>query len=623
MKKKNTTVVPPVKPKKGIEKKKANHKSDKSVSKKSTDATIPPDEIEKVDPAIIIDDSILQAGSDHSMDDHSFTEATSQQQYIILEEPTMHMSYDFDGVHLEEDASEDPSTHDNTIPSSVAISIDGSGNQHQQPMNSVGGGGTNPLFDVSDPSMDDSISKNYDSRYDGSLQDLTYNHGNQNNNNNSKGSINNFSGGSWNPNNDNPKSNSEDSSDSSSEMDEMKGYLSAGELLARNPNLLLQPYVGERPPTPPSPMRSMNGREKKHQQQKSNKTSSPIKSITTKAMIPNNNIPKIMETNQDDTEEPYQQRYITNSDLVGIIDMKGDDMDDSHPTTSERAPSSSIYRNKQFDDFYPTDISQTNEEEMDHLSNDHLLDVSIQPSCTYDEENGGNNTTSRVVGEMNGDKNPQDITSEDDKEKKQKRTIRLLIVVLTCALVALLAMGAGVVVLIWTKNTSNDESITEMNASTSQPPTIAPVTDIPTTTTTTSAPGNVITPPKPPPMESITTSAPVLIQPSVPNTAPTRNSSAASPITNVPVTVPLSQPPVAPTNAPILQNASASLPNPVVTPQSQPPFAPTNAPIERSSTSASLNNTVVPIATPIAVTVPSPVATSTTLSPTATSIVLD
>jgi hypothetical protein len=80
--------------------------------------------------------------------------------------------------------------------------------------------------------MDDS-GKNYDSRYDGSLQDLA--HGMQ---------LGNSS-------NDDLDDNDDDDDDSS--FDEIKGYLSTGDI--RSPNILLMPYVGDRPPTPPSPVR--------------------------------------------------------------------------------------------------------------------------------------------------------------------------------------------------------------------------------------------------------------------------------------------------------------------------------------------------------------------------------
>jgi hypothetical protein len=124
-------------------------------------------------------------------------------------------TYEYDGTNLESsDVGENPMV--STIPSSVAVN-------NQQRMDQ---------YDSSDPSMDDS-GKNYDSRYDGSLQDLT--HGMQ---------LGNSS-------NDDLDDNDDDDDDSS--FDENKGYLSTGDI--RSPNILLMPYVGDRPPTPPSPVR--------------------------------------------------------------------------------------------------------------------------------------------------------------------------------------------------------------------------------------------------------------------------------------------------------------------------------------------------------------------------------
>jgi hypothetical protein len=600
------SVITPSKQKKTNGTVKKNDQADRAVSKKSSEVNIFPDE-DINDGHLILDDTILKGGSDHSLDHHSFSEATAQQHYIVVEEP-MHISYDFDGVHLE-DTSEERSMHgDSAIPSSVAINIDTTNGNQQQLMNSAGG--TNPLFDVSDPSMDDSISKNYDSRYDGSLQDLNYNHGNHN----SKGSINHRSGGSWNLNNENPKSNSSakgdnvDNSDSSSEMDELKGYLSSGEL--RNPNILLQPYVGERPPTPPSPMRSMNDRAPK-QPERGTLTTSPIKSITTKVMIPpKDDVPVDIGPNPDDNvevEEQYQQRYVTNADLIGIIDLK-----DELPT-SESAPSASMYRNKQFDDFYPTEYNVSNEE-IDNVSHDHLLDTSVQPSCTYsnnnqDEEQGQNGSANRGRRDTNNEKD-QSTTVENDKEKKQKRTIRILIVVLTCALVALLAMIGGVIVLVLDK----DDETSLINSSAPQQPTVSPVMNVspptmPTTSITTLAPSssNVDTVTSVAPQQAVvSTNAP--IQP--------RNSSASLSNTVVPVATP--QEVSVPSDAPILRNSSATLTMvPIAAPMAV--SVPSDAPILRNS-SAVFTNT--PIAAPIAVTAPSPVAATATESPTMTSVVL-
>jgi hypothetical protein len=133
----------------------------------------------------------------------------------FVAEPPLNSYEMFDGTNLEAMDSSVGKPDFPAIPSSVAIM--------DQRMDQ---------FDTSEPSMDDSSGKCYDSRYDGSLQDLTQglqlsysSHGLDDDGND----------------------------DSSSSIDEMKGYLSTGDL--RCPNIFLKPNVGERPPTPPSPNR--------------------------------------------------------------------------------------------------------------------------------------------------------------------------------------------------------------------------------------------------------------------------------------------------------------------------------------------------------------------------------
>ena len=556
-KKKETNVTPLKQKTKVDKKKKVPRQADAIIDKKGADDT------GSILLSEDIDDSILRGSSDHSMDLHSFSDvASQQQQYIVVEEPH-HMSYHYDGVHLEEDVSDSQSLHDNNIPSSVAINVD-NGSQQQQMNNS----GNNPLFDVSDTSMDDSISKNYDSRYDGSLQDLTYNHGKSN------GSINNFSGGSWNQKNENQKCNTnskgehddddDDGSDSSSEMDELTGYLSSGDL--HNPNVLLQPFVGERPPTPPSPMRSMNGKQHK------GKPSSPIKSTTAKTGVsPSKDLPRITKNNHDD--------------LVGSVDLK----DES--TASESAPPS--YRNTQFDNFYPPEYGTHNDGDIGNASNDKLMDTSVQPSCKYnsDEELGDFGNTRRFDNGNDNEKDRESATTpkDDDREKKQQRMIRMLFVALACACLALLAMGVVVGLLM-----KNDK---EPEVAISSTPSPAAIVSAPTPTQSVTTSPSV----SPSIVLGVTTAAPILPPVALPTNAPIlRNSTASLPF-------------AAPTNAPIQRNSTASLPFPTPTVLETPSVAPV-----LRNTSASVGNS--PIAAPT--TVGAPVVLTPTESPTIDSIAL-
>jgi hypothetical protein len=213
----------------------------------------------------------------------------------------------------------------------------------------------------------DDPGRNYDARYDGSLQDLMQGE---------QGGLVVI----------------DDEGDDSDSSDEMAGYLSTGEV--RLPNLLLTPYVGERPPTPPSPSRSTISRSPKNEP-----LAPEVKSFTSNPPMPT--VP-MMEFD----EGAYDQ-----------------------------------YDQSAVEQIYGQDTYNGSCEEDERYS-----------GVPYGDQEGVE--FPRAVGRA---QSPAGMTSKDEESatfvslakanKKDRRLIRILAVGLGCALVSLAAVVGGVVAL--------------------------------------------------------------------------------------------------------------------------------------------------------------------------------
>jgi hypothetical protein len=440
----------------------------------------------------------------------SFTSLRHQQQV------SLNRSYDFDGTHLEE-FDNDKFNSEINVPSSVAIIEDS-----QQ---------VSQYFDASDPSMDDSISKNYDSRYDGSLKDLMQGIGQLSNEDLQH--------------NEHCKEHDTDDdhdSDDSSDMDEMNGYLSTGDL--RCPNILLQPYVGERPPTPPSPVRMMSSISRTKYQNstlKSNATVSPLNLSPTNGTnsvktIP---IPMVNLTDDDNVHD--------NGGTNNVSRIVNDDIENKSSFDPEqRFPESAIHSN------YRNDSDDKLNQHEYNDNHDEQLASSID---------------ARGQIELHGDNyNNTGVQLLKEQDMKHRRTIKLLVISLLCALIALLALGGGVVVLLLSRN---DE--TSPKVSIPQQQTTVVKTNFPTISPT----------PVPVPTKRLvsTTNPPVF---TISTTTPTLPPKSAFPVSSVV------------TDQPVLRNSTATLYNtPYLSPTMNTGNVPTPSVVDTKSPITGTNSPTI------------------------------
>jgi hypothetical protein len=383
-------------------------------------------------------------------------------------------------------------------------------------------------FDTSEPSMDDSSGKNYDSRYDGSLHDLTQglhlsysSHGNEAD---------------------------ENDDDSSSSIDEMKGYLSTGDL--RCPNIFLKPNVGERPPTPPSPNRKSAPKSKV-----SGPSMARIPSQEDENGTPEQSI-VLLEIQEESSEITWTPPSNINSSIPPVEHSKpapkaaGREIeyapyhDPQGTYQSWERPERALPQN--FGDQGNSDFHGDHEadycQEVHDPENYFAYDAppSVYPTHSLPDGSG-------VMTSSHADELSDAMRMLVENQTKSRRMVSMLIVALICALVALAAVAGGVVALLFS---GGDESASSPLA---PPPQASPVA--PTPIATAPSPMVAVSVREPSASPKATSLAPILPAPFAavtvaPVAAPIPTPVALPPIFNVaPTKPPTPKPSLRPTTA--------------------------------------------------------------------------
>lgn len=274
--------------------------------------------------------------------------------------------------------------------------------------------------DSDSPSIEDTA-RNYNSRYDGSLQDLVYGVEEH------SGSA---GGGAADADVDD-----DDSDDSSSEM---AGYLSSTSGETRGPDLFLKPYVGARPPTPPSPSKSPK-------QPKIYKAGDALDIQTPRAQYP----PPPSIEHDEGAFDPYQPRLDEGAHDIYLQSYV--------EQVYEQENAEAIRNGSQHEDTVygvpyggARDEYSNQEQYPDHHS---FSDQYAEPE-EYVEDKGYPSCPRAVGGtqspEMSGATHEDETTtmlvlSLAKARKKDRRLIHILAFGLGCTLVALAAVIGGVV----------------------------------------------------------------------------------------------------------------------------------------------------------------------------------
>jgi hypothetical protein len=339
-------------------------------------------------------------------------------------------------------------------------------------------------FDDHDPDCPNfgDPSRNYDSRYDGSLQDLM------------QGATDTGLG-----------KDIDDNDDSDDSSTEMAGYLSTASNGGDMRDRFLKPYVGERPPTPPSPSQNVSP------------TRSPTRSSHTK---------------RDLSPRLFQSPLTQSPPRVPLMDERPTDFTPYHKPVATYQPQPEPKQEMQTSTSYA--------ETRDDVHNARTVSYGDDQALCGPTLSGISNDEDRTL---------ETLLSLNKARERDRRLIRMLIVGLGCTLVLLALLVGGVLALVFFRSSPQLSPTPTVSAPTTSamiptPPIPAPVS------------GFQSSPPAVGPVARVNSATPALVVPvASPLTSPSMVPSAVAP-TNAarpPSSAPL--PILAPTHAP----ASASV----------------------------------------------------------------
>jgi hypothetical protein len=253
-------------------------------------------------------------------------------------------------------------------------------------------------------------SRNYDSRYDGSLQDLMQ-------------GIDPCLGA-------NKDSDNDDSDDSSTEM---AGYLSTASNGGDMRDRFLKPYVGERPPTPPSPSQNV----------------SPTRSPTRSAHAKRELSPRL-----------FQSPLTQNPPRVPIMDERPTDFSPYYKPVATYQPQPVPEPQPEPTQEMQATISYT--ETHDDVHNARTVSYGDDQALCGPTLSGISNDEDRTL---------ETLLSLNKARERDRRLIRMLIVGLGCTLVLLALLVGGVLALVFFRSTPHVSATPTVSAPTVPAPT--------------------------------------------------------------------------------------------------------------------------------------------------------
>lgn len=328
----------------------------------------------------------------------------------------------------------------------------------------------------------DDPSRSYNARYDGSLQDLTQDLDSDD------ASYNNPTTNSYDGDdnyNDSKNDDDDDDADSDDSSMEMASYLSTASGDKREPDVFLRPYVGERPPTPPSPCqksRTSKNRTKQNKTASDSPTRPPTERARSAFHSPSssNRSPPRVDSEKAGSiinDQCYKPTVsYSRNDETSNYDMEGD----SYESTTKQLPPNRRNEDTSNGGRSPSSQKQGIEVQLQQSEEQfqEALDKELSNAMDGNRYNpaGGSVDQTRAVSAitLEDDRTMETIATLTKAREEDRRLIRLLAWGLGCAVMMLAIIMVGVLVLLIVK-TNDSVNVTPVTVpAPTRAPTIVP-----------------------------------------------------------------------------------------------------------------------------------------------------